>query len=119
MNLADVKDWFNSILMSVSAFGLSVNALWNTYITHRTRSEAKEVAEEGRQRGAALAEKIVAVDSKVEKVSVQTDGITEKLVANAADAAHEKGFRHGKEAGEAKAAILEEGRKLGRDETKT
>lgn len=118
MSFAEIKDWFNSILMSVSAFGLTVNALWNTYITHKTRVEAKETAAEGRERGAALAEKLVAVDTKVEKVAVQTDGLTASLVNKAAEVGHEKGLRHGREEGEAKAATLEEGRQLGRDETK-
>lgn len=118
MSLSDIKDWFSSVLMSISAFGLTVNALWNTYITHKGRAEANEAAEEGRQRGIVLAAKIGTVDSKVEKVVVNTDGLTEELVNKATAAAHEKGFRHGQEAGEAKAATLAEGQKQGREESK-
>lgn len=107
MSFTDVKDSFNSLMLSLSAFGVMLNGLWNSYVLHTTRREARETAAASKARAEMLA-------SKVDQVKEQTDGLTDHLVKEAKEVGHAAGVK----AGEEKAATLEEGRQLGRDEHK-
>ena len=102
MSFSEIKDGLKELLVPFAAFGVMVNGLYNTYIRRKDHREAKHERAEAKR--------------VLDKVSVQSDGITEELMRKAAEVGHEKGLRHGREEGAATAATLEVGRQLGRDE---
>jgi len=132
---ADIKEWFYGLVASIVGLGTLINQFVNTYILLKGRREARadaiENLRETKAAGLAAVESVRAtvqagdegkargleLGARVEEVHKLTDGVTAKLVAITAKESHAAGVLEGHAEGEARAATLEEGRKLGREES--